>query len=146
MSDCAGETTRIILFYKGDISALTLFVQHPHGSICAPQPLPKLSAALEPGAPFPSGIIQHPAPLVRCIAETLGFPDDLLAAQPGFCERVETPSGVVTVFMGRFMLLDPPHALLRERHCRLLTLTELRRQPQVELELLRRAYAAVMEG
>ena len=37
---------RLLLYYKGDISALMLFAQHSNGSICFPEPLPALSSAL----------------------------------------------------------------------------------------------------
>ena len=140
------ETTRVMLLYKGDISALVLFVQHPDGSICAPTALPKLSAMLDSGAQLAQTLAQHPALAVRRISNAMGFPDNFLQAQPGFCEQIETPGGAITVYLGRFMTLDPPHALLHTKNCRLLTLTELRRQPPAELELLRRAYAAVMES
>jgi hypothetical protein len=39
---------RLLLYYKGDISALILFAQHGNGSVCFPEPLPALSSALEP--------------------------------------------------------------------------------------------------
>jgi len=29
---------RLLLYYKGDISALTLFAQHGNGSVCFPEP------------------------------------------------------------------------------------------------------------
>lgn len=138
--------TRVILFYKGDISALTLFVRHPGGSVCTPLALPKLSAILEEADSAPPVIARHPAALVRSINEAMGFPANFLKAEPGYRERVETPQGIITVYLGRFTVLDPPHALLQTKNCRLLTLMELRSQPPAELELLRRAYTAVMES
>jgi hypothetical protein len=139
-------STRIILFYKGDISALTLFVRHPCGSVCAPEALPKLSAVLEASEMQTQTVARHPAAIVRNINDAMGFPANFLKAEPGYRERVDTPQGIVTVYLGRFVALDPPHALMQSKNCRLLPLTELRRQPPAELELLRRAYAAVMES
>jgi hypothetical protein len=40
------KTSRVILYYNGAISALTLFLQHPDESVCAPSPLPALSSVL----------------------------------------------------------------------------------------------------
>lgn len=146
MTVAEAASTRVILFYKGDISALILFAQHPGGSVCAPQPLPKPSAVLNmPEIQLPN-VAQHPAAIVRTINDAMGFPANFLKAEPGFRERVDTPQGVVTVYLGRFAMLDPPHALMQSKNCRLLTLMELRRQPPAELELLRRAYAAAMES
>lgn len=39
---------RLLLFYKGDISALVLFAQQTNGSVIFPSVLPKLSIAMEP--------------------------------------------------------------------------------------------------
>lgn len=146
MNDADPALTRVILFYKGDISALTLFVRHPSGSVCMPQALPKLSAILEDADASAPIVAQHPAAIVRSVNDAMGFPANFLKAEPGYRERVETPQGIVTVYLGRFTVLDPPHALLQTKNCRLLTLMELRTQPPAELELLRRAYTAVMES
>ena len=36
------KTSRVILYYNGAISALTLFVQHPDESVCYPLPFTRL--------------------------------------------------------------------------------------------------------
>ena len=51
-------STRVILYYNGAISALTLFLQHPDESICTPSPLPALSSVLEDDA-IPQTIDLH---------------------------------------------------------------------------------------
>lgn len=140
------ENHRLLLFYKGDISALVLFAQQENGGICFPEALPALSETLESEETEISEINLHPALLLKAINQILDLDDDLLKIEPTFCERIDTPNGVMTVYLARFTLLDPPHKLLASRHCKLKTLTELRRQSPVELELLRRAYVKVMEG
>lgn len=139
-------SSRVILFYKGDISALILFALHPGGSVCAPLGLPKLSAVLETVETPPATIAQHPAAIVRNVNDAMGFPPHYLKAEPGYRERIDTPQGIISVYLGRLQALDPPHALMQAKNCRLLTLMELRRQPSAELELLRRAYVAAMES
>ena len=137
---------RLLLYYKGDISALTLFAQQQNGSVCFPGPLPVLSSTLETGASETARISPHPALLVNRINQLLQLDGDLLRIETGFSEPVETPDGVITVHMARFMVLDPPHKLMESRSCRLHTLPELRGQPPAELELLRRAYVRLMES
>jgi len=132
---------RLLLYYKGDISALILFAQHGNGSICFSEPLPALSSALEPEE-FKVSI--HPAMLVNSINQLLQLDNDLLRVEPEFSEQIDTPGGIITVHMARFMLLDPPHKLMQSRDCRMRTLPELRGRPPAEMELLRRAYAKVM--
>ncbi len=135
---------RLLLYYKGDISALTLFAQHDNGSVCFPSPLPALSSALD--AKAETKVVLHPSVLVNAINQLYQLDNDLLQAEPGFSVQIDTPGGIVTAHMARFMLLDPPHKLLQSRTCKLRTLPELRGRPPAEMELLRRAYVQVMES
>ncbi|MFZ2406220.1 MAG: hypothetical protein WAW41_13860 [Methylobacter sp.] len=135
---------RLLLYYKGDISALILFAQHGNGSICFPEPLPALSSALEPEEFISNKVSIHPAMLVNNINQHLQLDSDLLRVEPEFSEQIDTPGGIITVHMARFMLLDPPHKLMQSRDCRMRTLPELRGRPPAEMELLRRAYTKVM--
>jgi hypothetical protein len=140
------QNHRLLLFYKGDISALTLFAQHSNGSICFPEPLPLLSSALEQEEFEESKVTIHPSMLVNAINQQLQLDNDLLHAEAGFAEQIDTPGGIITVYMARFKLLDPPHKLLQSRDLKLRTLPELRGRPSAEMELLRRAYVKMMEG
>ncbi|WP_031436418.1 hypothetical protein [Methylobacter tundripaludum] len=135
---------RLLLYYKGDISALMLFAQHSNGSICFPEPLPALSSALEPEEFITEKVSTHPAMLVNNINQLLQLDNDILRVEPEFSEQIDAPGGIITVHMVRFMLLDPPHKLMQSRDCRMRTLPELRGRPPAEMELLRRAYAKVM--
>jgi len=136
---------RLLLFYKGDISALVMFAQHANGSVCFPDALPALSEILdEPGEV--AKVSLHPSVLVNAINQVLQLDNDLLRIEAGFSEQVDCPGGIVTVHMARFTLLDPPHKLMQKRECRMRTLPELRGRPPAEMELLRRAYVKVMEG
>jgi len=135
---------RLLLYYKGDISALMLVAQHSNGSICFPEPLPALSSTLEPEEFISEKVSTHPAMLVNNINQLLQLDNDILRVEPEFSEQIDAPGGIITVHMARFMLLDPPHKLMQSRDCRMRTLPELRGRPPAEMELLRRAYAKVM--
>lgn len=137
---------RLMLYYKGDISALTLFAQHHSGSVCFPEPLPMLSSALEEEEAVPQKVARHPAMLIKVINDLLALPDDLLQPETGFREQIDTPGGIITVYMARLARLDPPHALMQASDCTLKPLPALRGRPPAEMELLRRAYVKVMEG
>lgn len=137
---------RLLLYYKGDISALTLFAQLGDGSVCFPTPLPALSEIIEGEHTETGKVSMHPAMLITSINRFLQLDDDLLRAETGFSEQIDTAEGIITVRMARFMLLDPPHKLLQSRDCKLKTLMELRGRPPAEMELLRRAYVKVMES
>jgi hypothetical protein len=140
------KSSRVILYYNGAISALTLFVQHPDESVCTPSPLPALSSVLEEDEiPLNIGNIP-PASIVSAISNAMGIPPNLLRANTGYREHVDTPNGIITVYLAQFNALDPPRQLMAEKDCKFRTLTELRNRPPAEMELLRRAYALVMES
>lgn len=140
------KSSRVILYYNGAISALTLFLQHSDESVCTPSPLPALSSVLEDDeVPLNLGNIP-PATIVSAISNAMGLPANLLQADTGYREYVDTPNGIITVYLARFNTLDPPRQLMAEKDCKFKTLTELRNRPPAEMELLRRAYAFVMES
>jgi len=76
----------------------------------------------------------------------MDLPDNLLQANTAYREQVDTPDGIITVYLAYFNALDPPRQLMAEKSCKFKTLTELRKRPPAEMELLRRAYALVMES
>lgn len=140
------ERHRLLLIYKGDISALVMFAQQENGSVCFPKSLPALSSPLEPDEVEADKVSLHPAMLVAQLNHQLQLDSDLLRIESGYSEPIDTPGGIITVHMARFTLLDPPHQLMQERGCRMRTLPELRGRPPAEMELLRRAYVKMMEG
>ncbi len=140
------KSSRVILYYNGAISALTLFVQHPDESVCTPSPLPLLSSVLEDDEMTLNSSHTAPAYIVSAIGQTMGLPANLLQANTGYREQVDTPGGIITVYLAQFNTLEPPRQLMAEKGCKFKTLTELRTRPPAEMELLRRAYALVMES
>ena len=140
------KTSRVILYYNGAISALTLFLQHPDESVCTPSPLPALSSVLEEDDTPLTIALRAPADMVASISNAMGLPANLLQANMAYRELVDTPGGIITVYLARFNALDPPRQLMSEKGCKFRTLTELRNRPTAEMELLRRAYALVMES
>ena len=136
---------RVIVYYNGAISGLTLFAQFGDERVCRPTPLPALSSSLEL-EDQPAIIELAPADLITEVCQHLGLPDDLLKLNPEFIERVDTPEGIITVYLVQFTLLDPPHALMAEKGAKLKPLTALRQSSPAELDLLRRAYAVIMES
>ncbi|MCX7085921.1 MAG: hypothetical protein NTY69_10340 [Methylococcales bacterium] len=136
---------RVIIYYNGAISALTLFTQFANECVCYPTPLPALSEYLE--LDEQSAILElPPANLIPEVCAHFGIPDDLLKVNPEYIERVDTADGIITVYLVQFTLLDPPNALMTEKGAKLKRLTELRQSTPAELDLLRRAYATIMES
>ena len=140
------KSSRVILYYNGAISALTLFLQHPDESVCTPSPLPALSSVLEEDEMSLGILNTPPADIVSAISKAMGLPTQLLQADTAYREQVDTPGGIITVYLGYFNVLDPPRQLMADKGCKFRTLTELRSRPPTEMELLRRAYCLVMES
>lgn len=139
------QHNHLILYYKGDISALTLFCQQADGSLCFP-PLPKLSAVVDEDQRTPQPVDLFPTQSIEAVNCQLGLDDDLLMAETGFYEQVETPQGIAMVYLARFRLLDPPYRLMEARQCKMQPLNGLIGRPPAEMELLRRAYTLLMES
>lgn len=139
------QKQHLILFYKGDISALTLFCQYPEANICFP-PLPPHSNMVDEEHKQAIPISLFPDQLVHKAQQSLQLDEDMLIAEPGFYEQVETPEGIVPVYLARFNVLDPPHQALADQNCTLQPLTSLMGGMPAEMELLRQAYTLLMEG
>jgi hypothetical protein len=134
-----------MLYYKGDISALTLFCQQPDGALCFP-PLPKLSTPMDEEQLPPEPVILYPNELINKVSAELQLDDELLIPEPGYFQQIETQDGIAMVYLARFHVLDPPHQQLVEHGCKLQTLTGLIGRSPAEMELLRRAYTYLMES
>ncbi len=143
----ATENNRLILYYSGAISALTLFMQHPDGFVCNPEPLPVLSSVLEPCEKDDDASGFSHDELLAKVSETLALPQEMLQAVSGFKERVEVPGGIINVYLARFDVLDPPHELMFKRNCSLKSLLDLHGQSNhVEMRLLHKAYGFILGG
>lgn len=142
------EDIRVILYHKHHTSARTVFLRFADGGVCAPEPLPPL-AAVFPEEEFDaenSTLAVHPASLAMVLCRHLGLPADFLEIDPEFSAKVEVPGQVLSFYIGRFKFIDPPCAQFTERGGRFCAITELRGQPPAEMELLRRAYQAILGG
>jgi hypothetical protein len=141
------KRSRVIFYYNDAISGgLTLFAQHASNSVCSPTPLPALSSVLDEDEVSLSIVHTPPADVTSIISHTMKLPAHLLQANTAFREQVDTPDGIITVYLAHFKALDPPHQLMAEKGGKFKTLTDLRNSPPAELELLRRAYVLLMES
>lgn len=137
---------RVVLYHKQATSARTLFLDHAYGSVVGPQALPPLSSV--PGVDDERRLAttSQPETLHQQLADALEWNADAFLLDLGFRETVDTPPGPVIVYLAGFTSVDPPWELAGKQGGRFRALTELRGRHPAEMELLRRAYSAILGG
>jgi hypothetical protein len=136
----AGGAPRLILFHKQKTSARTRFLRFAD-TVLAFGPLP-VSARL---LPDDVGTIRlHPAAHLHAAEARLALPAGSLEPVPDFHLEVQTSAGKVPVLLAGFTSIDPPFAVAESVGARFAPITEARGLPEVELELLRRAYEVLI--
>ena len=142
------ETVRIVLYHKQATSARTLFLRHADGSVCAPAPLPPLATVLaEDESPVKSSTVApHPASLALALCRHFELQPDAIEIDTECKARIDIPGRELTAYLGRFRAIDPPRDEFAPTGGRFCALTEFRGAVPAELELLRRAYAAILGG
>lgn len=136
---------RLILVHKQRTSARIRFLRFADG-IAAPEPFPKLAQVMDIGEQGESAaVVVHPAMLVGQVAKRLGMNAGDIELESEFSAYVDTPEGVSRVYLGQFTSIDPPFEVAEKADANFISITEARDLSSTELELLRRAYACIME-
>ena len=87
-----------------------------------------------------------PGPLLKELGEWLQLDIGDFEIDNEFYEKVDAAGGPITVYLVRFKNIDPPFEAAERVDGKFVLLTEMRDLVPTELELLRRAYASIMEG
>ena len=137
---------RLILVHKQKTSARLRFLRFPHG-MCAFTPLPALSALEEEGEAGLGDsppVVHHPSAWLRTAEARLKLDGGSLKPEVEFHATAQTPDGPVTVQLASLDYVDPPFAEAEAVGGRFVAITEARGCTPVEMELLRRAYTAIL--
>lgn len=134
------DDLRLLLVHKQKTSARVRFLRFSHG-VTAFDPLPTLSDINDDEAPQ---VVHHPNVYLRTAEQRLGLPAGSLEHEPEFEALVHTPSGPIVVYLTHINTIDPPFAEAEALGGRFIAITEAIGGMPVEMELLRRAYAAVL--
>jgi len=139
--------TRVIILHKHPVSAKVRILRLAHGGICGFEALPELASVLDDEVVEKEGnVISHPAVMARQAEKELALEEGMLDIINKFKQRVDVPQGVINVYLLGLVGHDTPDEGLAEQGASLQLITEMRDLPPAEIELLRRAYVAVMEG
>lgn len=140
------ENTRFIFFHKHPVSAKTRFLKLAHGGVCGPEALPLLSQLNEAFERDDEKIVLHPGQLTDIAAKSIGLNSSDLVMDLTYRQQVEIPHKILTVYLVGFKGHDTPDHHLAEQNHRFIAITQAFGMAPVEMELLRRAYATIMEG
>ncbi len=129
---------RVILYHKQATSAWLRFLRFANHSVCAFEPLPKLSMLMD-DVPEQS-LVLHPAPIIRDTEQQLGLNPGDLEAEGEYQELVDVAGGPINILLARFTSIDPPFDLAERLQGRFIDLPDARDLTDTELLLLRKAY------
>lgn len=139
------DSIRLVLYHKQATSARTRYLRLADG-VCAFQPLPEGAVASFEACDSEADVLPHPGAVIAAAERWLNLPDGGLEFQGEFRARVQAGDKAMRVYLVRFTTIDPPFEAAEHVGAKFIAITEARGLPQVELELLRRAYECVMEG
>ena len=131
------ELPRLIILHKQSTSARVRFMTLGD-SVLAFSPLPE-TAALRAEDYSPT-VQFHPTAALRAAEKTLELAEGALEPVPEFCVWLDTPAGDQAVLLAACTSIDPPFAAAEKQGGKFIAITEARRVPQIEREILRRAY------
>lgn len=138
------KANRVILYHNQSTSARLRFLRFPYDSVCAFDALPKLAVLMDDEEAAVMTV--HPATLIKLAEKQLELSPGGLEAEGEYSACVDVAGGPVHISLARFTGIDPPFELAEKLDARFIDLTQARDLPQVELELLRKAYELVMGG
>jgi hypothetical protein len=136
MSDST-ELPRLIILHKQSTSARVRFMSLGD-SVLAFSPLPELAALR--AEDYSPTVQFHPTAALRAAEKTLELAEGGLEPVPEFCVWVDTPDGDQAVLLAACTSIDPPFEAAEKQGGKFIAITEARRLPLIERELLRRAY------
>jgi hypothetical protein len=131
------ELPRLIILHKQSTSARVRFMSLGE-SVLAFTPLPEMATLREES--YSPTVQFHPTAALRAAEKQLDLPEGGLEPVPEFCVWVDTPGGDQAVLLAACTSIDPPFAAAEKQGGKFIAMTEARRLPLVERELLRRAY------
>jgi len=147
------ESARVILYHKQSTSAMTRFFrlnsEKAGEGVLVGRPLPQLATLIgsdESSSADVAGVVPHPGAIATEIEKWLALPAGSLQVDGDFMQLVEIPGAVVRVYLMRFTTIDPPFERAEAVDAAFVPLTQTRGLPPVQMELLRTAYATIMEG
>lgn len=134
---------RLILYHKHPSSGRTLFLRL-NETICQFDGISTTSRVVESHL---GGNQVHDdlSNLLTEAEQRLGLLDGTLTIDREFNVSVDDTEHPVHIYLARFTTVDPPQEALAEQSGKFIALTDARRLPPTEVQLLALAYSAIMD-
>lgn len=147
MSGAPGTSggARLIFAHTQSISGRLRFVRFTHGMLGFEPFAADAHVCPEDDTPSPA-VVTLPSIYLADAEKRLGLPSGSLKIEPEFRLCVETGGTRTEVHLARFTTTDPPFEAITGAGARFIAITETRGCPQVELDLLRKAYEVILGG
>jgi hypothetical protein len=137
------ENNRLIIYHKQSTSARILFFALD-GSVCHFGGLPPESQIVESSIEE-DRIVDYPETLIAESQKQLELSDNILAIEPNFKAVAKNSDLITNVYLANFTTVDVPREQLAHLEGKFIAITEARRLPAVELELLGLVYTFLMD-
>src|SRR6185369_2577998 len=131
------ELPRLIILHKQSTSARVRFMKLGE-SVLAFAPPPETAA--RQGEDYSPTVQFHPTAALRAAEKTLELSEGALEPVPEFGVWLDTPAGDQAVLLAACTSIDPPFAAAEKQGGKFIAITEARRLPVIERDILRRAY------
>lgn len=138
------SSSRLILYHKHNSSGRTVFLRW-QDTVCQFEGIPataKIIASQIGGKQVQEDV----SPLITAAEQQLGLSPGSLQLDPEFKATIATEDeSELPIYLAQFTAIDAPAEQLAEVDGKFIALTDARRLPPPELELLRLAYTVIMD-
>ncbi len=134
---------RLILYHKHPSSGRTLFLRL-NETVCQFDGISASSRVVESHVGG-NQVKDDLSDLLADAEQRLGISSGTLQIDREFNVVIEDAGTPMQIYLARFTAIDPPQERLAEQAGKFIAMTEARRLPPTEQELLRLAYTAIME-
>ena len=143
MSNPLFERNRVILCHFDSYSTALVFARYG-SSILAPAPLPESAAPM----PVPGDTTEQHSPgaVLDALVAHFGIAPAKLNLDDRFQAWMTSDSGPIRIHLVRFTTLDAPHQAIEPFGGVFKPISEMRKMPMIELNLMRQVFNQIMGG
>ena len=137
------DNNRVILCHFDSYSCALVFARYG-ATILAPVPLPESAAPM----PAPGEVEEQydPDVVLDALVTQFAFNPADLSMDEVFQAWMDSDSGTIRIHLARFNTLDAPHQMIEPSGGVFKPISEMRRMPMIELNLMRQIFNQIMGG